>query len=119
MEGPPIQLWKTNLNGSPKLPIEVHNLVPYRPSRGHGVMRSVGKETFISARLSKYVELWKQGIEQSALYAMKMSLNVDYWEDILLHLSNPCLFKIPLFWKAFGLPTIRDLNVRVELSSTN
>jgi hypothetical protein len=106
MEGPPIQLWKTNLDGSPKLPIEVYNLVPYCPSRGHDAMRSVGKETFISVRLSKYVELWKQGIEQSAPYTMKMSLNVDYWEDILLHLSKPLLV---LFWKTFGLPTIRGL----------
>jgi hypothetical protein len=31
MEGLPIQLWKVNPNGSPKLPIGVPNLVPYRP----------------------------------------------------------------------------------------
>jgi len=49
MEGSPIQLWKTNLDGFPKLPIGVHNLVPYHPSRGHDAMRSVGKETFINA----------------------------------------------------------------------
>jgi hypothetical protein len=63
MEGPPIQLWKTNLDGSPKLPIGVRNPIPYHPSRGHDAMRSVGKERFINAGLSKYVELWKQGIE--------------------------------------------------------
>jgi len=37
------------------------------------------------------VELWKQGIEQSAPYTMKMNLDVDYWEDIILHLSKPLL----------------------------
>jgi hypothetical protein len=31
------------------------------------------KEKFISAKLSKYVKLWKQGIEQSDFYVMKMS----------------------------------------------
>ncbi len=104
MEGPPIQLCKTNFDGSPKLPIGVHNPIPYRPSRGHDVMRSVDKETFISVWLSKYVELWKQDIEQNAPYTMKMSMNVDY-----CICQNLCLFKSPLFWKAFGLLTIRGL----------
>jgi hypothetical protein len=36
------------------------------------------REKFINARLSKYMELWKQGIEQSVTYVMKMSSYVDY-----------------------------------------
>jgi hypothetical protein len=28
-------------------------------------------------------------MEQIATYVMKMSLYVDYWKDILLHLSKP------------------------------
>jgi hypothetical protein len=84
---PPIQLWKTNLDGSPKLLNGVPNLVPYHPSRGHDGVRSTEKDQkFISIGSFKYVELWKHGIEQSAPYAMKMNLNVDYWEDILSHL---------------------------------
>jgi hypothetical protein len=35
------------------------------------------------------VEFWKQGIEGSAIYLMKMNPYVDYWEDVLLHLSKP------------------------------
>jgi hypothetical protein len=40
------------------------------------------KEKFINVRLSKYVEFWKQGIEQSVIYIVKMILYVEYWEDI-------------------------------------
>ncbi len=47
------------------------------------------KEKFINAKLFKYVEFWKQGIEQSVIYAMKMILYVEYWEDIWSHLSKP------------------------------
>jgi hypothetical protein len=64
------------------------------------------KEKFISARLFKYMEFWKQGIEQSTTYAMKMCSDVNYWEDILLHLSKPLPTQGPLFWRVFSLPTI-------------
>jgi hypothetical protein len=53
------------------------------------VVKLVERETFISAGLFKHVEFWKQGIEQSATYAMKMNMYVDYWEDILLCLLKP------------------------------
>jgi hypothetical protein len=56
MDGPPIQLWKASLYGFPKLPIKVPNLVPYHPIWGHDGVRSVKREKFINARLSKYVE---------------------------------------------------------------
>ncbi len=46
------------------------------------------KEKFISVGLSKYVEFWKQNIDQDTTYAMKMVLYVEYWEDFLLHLSK-------------------------------
>ncbi len=35
--------------------------------------------------------MWKQGIDQNTTYAMKMALYIEYWEDILLHLSKPLL----------------------------
>jgi hypothetical protein len=35
------------------------------------------------------VDLWKVGIAQNAIYEIKMKLYVEYWEDILLHLSRP------------------------------
>jgi hypothetical protein len=47
------------------------------------------KKKFISSRLSKYVDFWKVGIAQSSTYEMKMKLYVEYWEDVLLHLSKP------------------------------
>jgi len=88
-KGVSIQLWKVNADGSPKLPIEVPNPVPYCPIWGQNAMRSMEKDKFINAGLSKHVEFWKQGIEQSATSVIKMSPYVDYWEDILLHLSKP------------------------------
>jgi hypothetical protein len=36
------------------------------------------------------MKFWKVGIVQSSTYEMKM-LYVEYWEDILLHLSRPLL----------------------------
>jgi hypothetical protein len=36
----------------------------------------------------RYVEFWKCGIDQNITYVMKMTSYVEYWEDILLHLSK-------------------------------
>jgi hypothetical protein len=69
---PPIQLWKANADGSPKLPIRVPSPIPYRPIWGHDAMRLVEREKIINARLSRYMEFWKQGMEQNATYVMKM-----------------------------------------------
>jgi hypothetical protein len=52
----PIQFWKVNVDGSPKIPIRVPNHVPYCPILGHDVVRLVEKEKFIGVGLSKYVE---------------------------------------------------------------
>jgi hypothetical protein len=101
IEGPPIQLWKTNVDGSPKLLTGVPNLAPYCPIWGHDAMKSVEREKFISVGLSKYVEFWKQFSEQITTYAMKMSLYVDYWEDVLLHLSKPLPTQRSTFLKGF------------------
>jgi hypothetical protein len=76
------------VDGSPKLLTKVPNLVPYRPIWGHDAMRLVEREKFINVGLFKYVEFWKQFIEQSTTYGMKMNPYVDYWEDVLLHLSK-------------------------------
>jgi hypothetical protein len=57
IETPLIQLWKVNVNGSPKLPTRVPNLIPYRPIWGHDEVRLMEREKFINVvRLSKYVE---------------------------------------------------------------
>jgi hypothetical protein len=48
------------------------------------------------------VELWKQCIEQSATYVMKMSLYVDYWEDVLLHLSKSLPTQRFTLWRALA-----------------
>ncbi len=55
-KGLPVQLWKANVDGSPKLPTKVPKLVPYHPIWGHDAMRLMEKEKFISARLFKYME---------------------------------------------------------------
>jgi hypothetical protein len=54
IEGLLIQLWKANVNGSPKLPIRVPNPIPYCPIWGHEAMRFVEKKKFINVGLSKY-----------------------------------------------------------------
>jgi hypothetical protein len=51
-----------------KLPTGVFSPFPYCPIWGHDAMRSMEREKF--ARLFKYMEFYKQGIEQSATYAM-------------------------------------------------
>jgi hypothetical protein len=78
MEGPPIQLWKVNADGFPKLATRVCSLVPYCPIWGHYAVRLVENEKFINVGLSTYVEFRKQGIKQSATYAMKINPYVDY-----------------------------------------
>jgi len=45
---------------------------------GHDAMRSVEREKFINVGLFKYMEFWKQGIEQNATYVMKINPYVDY-----------------------------------------
>jgi hypothetical protein len=92
MDGPPIKFWKINPNGSPKLFIKILNLVPYCPILGHDALRSMEREKFISVELSKCMEFWKQSIEQNATYKMKMIPYVEYWENILLHLSKSLFF---------------------------
>jgi hypothetical protein len=56
LEGPPIQLWKANADGFPKLPTWVPSPISYHPIWGHDAMRSVGREKFINVKLSKYME---------------------------------------------------------------
>jgi hypothetical protein len=59
------------------------------PIWGNDASRSVERVKFISSRLSKYMDFWKVGIVQSSTYEMKMKPYVEYWEDVLLHLSRP------------------------------
>jgi hypothetical protein len=89
IDGPPIRLWKTNLGSSQKLLIKVPNPILYHPIWGNDASRSVVSEMFMSFGLSKYMDFWKVGIMQSSTYEMKMKLYVEYWEDVLLHLSKP------------------------------
>ncbi len=71
------------------MPIGVPIFVPYHPIWGHDVVSSMEREKFIDVKLSKCMELWKQDMEQSTTYAMKMSMYLDYLKDVLLHLSKP------------------------------
>ncbi len=54
--GSPIKLWKYNLDGPSKLLAKVPSLIPYCPTWGNDVLRSVEKEKVINVGLSKYVE---------------------------------------------------------------
>jgi hypothetical protein len=74
---PSIRLWKTNLDESLKLPTRVPSPIPYCRIWGNDVSRSMKREKFISARLSKYMDFWKVGIAQSLTYEMKMKLYVE------------------------------------------
>jgi hypothetical protein len=85
IDAPPIRLWNINPNGLLKLPIRIPCPIPYCLIWGNDVSKSVEREKFISARLSKYV-FWKVETAQSSTYEMKMRPYVEYWEDILLHL---------------------------------
>jgi hypothetical protein len=58
---------------------------------GHDALRLMERKKIISSGLSKYVDFWKVGIAQSSTYEMKMKSYVEYWEDVLLHLSKPLL----------------------------
>jgi hypothetical protein len=52
---PLIRLWKTNLDGSLKLPKGVPCPIPYCRIWGNNVSRSMEREKFISVGLSEYV----------------------------------------------------------------
>jgi hypothetical protein len=86
---PPIRLWKTNPDGSPMLPTSMLSLIIYCPIWGIDPSKFVERQKFISASLPKYVDFWKVGIARNVTYEMKMAPYVEYWEDILLHLSRP------------------------------
>jgi hypothetical protein len=51
-----IQLWKVNLNNSPKLPIRVPSPILYRPIWGNDALKLMEREKFINSRLSKYID---------------------------------------------------------------
>jgi hypothetical protein len=59
------------------------------------------KEKFISAGLSKYVDFWRVGIIQNSTYEMKMKPYVEYWDEILLHLSRPLPLQNAIFLEDF------------------
>jgi hypothetical protein len=65
------------------------------------------------------MEFWKQGIERNMTYAMKMNPYVDYWEDILLHLSKPLLAQGCIILEGFWPSSNWKLNyAKVEFPST-
>jgi hypothetical protein len=53
---PLIILWKTNSNGSLKLPTGVLSLVPYCPIWGIDPSMSTKRQKFIIVRVSKYID---------------------------------------------------------------
>ncbi len=101
INGPLIRLWKTNPNSSPKLPIRIPNPILCRPIWGNDASKSMEKEKFISFGLSKYMDFQKAGNAQSSTYEMKMKPYVEYWEDILLHLSRLLPPQITTFLEGF------------------
>jgi hypothetical protein len=58
--------------------MSIPNLVFYRPIWGIDLLNSTEKQKFITIGLSKYVEFWKVGIAQNAIYEMKMKSYVEY-----------------------------------------
>jgi hypothetical protein len=118
IDGPLINLWKVNPNSSPNLPTRVPSLVLYCPIWGNDASRSVEREKFISFGLSKYVDFWKVGIAQSSTYEMKMKPYVEYWEDVLLHLSRPLPLQSTTLLEGFWLSSNWRFNyARVSLST--
>ncbi len=89
INGPSIILWKANPNGSPKLPTGVPSLILYHPIWGNDASSLMERKKLIRFGLSKYVDFEKVGIAQSSTYEVKMKPYVEYWKDILLHLSKP------------------------------
>jgi hypothetical protein len=69
---------------------------------------SIKKQKFTNVELSKYVDFWKVGIAQNVTYEMKMKLYVEYWEDILLHLSTSLSHQSATLLEGFGLQVIVD-----------
>jgi hypothetical protein len=101
IDGLPIRLWKANPNNSPKLSIRVPSHVLYHPMWGNDALRSVERENFINFRLSKYVDFWKVDIAQSSTYEMNMRPYVEYWEDVLLHLSRLLMLQSTILLEGF------------------
>jgi hypothetical protein len=62
---PLIKLWKTNLDGPPKLPMGVLSPVPYYPIWGIDPSTFAERQKFTNAKLSKYVDFWKVSIAQN------------------------------------------------------
>jgi len=58
------------------------------------------REKFINFNLSKYMDFWKVGIAQNSTYEMKVKMCVEYWEDVLLHLSKPLPFQSTILFYA-------------------
>jgi hypothetical protein len=58
--------------------MSIPNLVFYRPIWGIDPLSYAERQKFISVGLSKYVDFWKVGIAQNAIYEMKMKLYVEY-----------------------------------------
>jgi hypothetical protein len=100
---------KANPDGSPKLPTSIPSLIPYCPIWGNDPSRSMERQKFISVGLSKYMDFQKVGITQNATYEMKMKLYMEYWEDILLHLSRLLPNQNAIFWRGSSLEIIGDL----------
>ncbi len=88
-DGLAIQLWKSNDQGHPKLPIGIPKHVPSRPIWGNDASKLIEKENFINNGISKYLEFWKLNILKDEMYARTMQPYIEYWEGILKCLSKP------------------------------
>jgi hypothetical protein len=79
----------------------VPNLVPFCPIWGIDGMKACEKESFISSRISKYVDFWKLGMLKDDLYARIMGLYVKYCKSILELLSKPIPWQNFVMLKGF------------------
>ncbi len=94
IDGPSIKLWKANLDGSPKLPTIIPNLILFCPIWGNDASRLMEGEKFISFGLSKYVNFWKVNIAKSSTNEMKMK---PYWNMFCCNCQNCYYFKVQFF----------------------
>ncbi len=117
IDGLLIRLWKANLNVSPKLPNRIPSPILYHPIWGNDASRLMEREKFINFNLSKYMDFWKVGIAQNSTYEMKVKMCVEYWEDVLLHLSKSLPFQSTiLFYAPLSSQMDSTLNLKVKTS---
>ncbi len=81
-------MWKEDGTRRAKLLAQVLNPIPFCPIWGNDELGVGKEETFISSKISKYIEFWKLGMSKDDSYSKVMGFYVKYWENILEVLSR-------------------------------